>query len=380
MLEIALTKLYCYLPIRLDTCQDTRANKQLVLDNFELLFKEVLQYGMVREATFDSLGFPDDQNEDGSTARRDATIVQEHCQRAKDLSQEHQKEMRMKAMNAVAKERARATALTKVRILQILGDNKECERILLQEMKMPETSSRNQLTNATVNHFKKPMAKYLKSFCHVRMWDSLNKPAGWRWPNKHRRPGSASQGDLLTELAHSLRDKKVTLKVPVDPTYVAQEQSTSPEAPPPTVECLGANSCDFLEPASSFLSDGGWVSTVRNSVKGAIFIEEIDKDPKRRADVLSKIMLARLRTHVAKKVHSNCRAHYSLNWFQKQIPRLAAMIVMSQQVKDEPDNFDANGCLLKHPVLQWSGKRISFCRWFTFGIRRIVSVLRLCQS
>ena len=80
---IALTKLYCYLPIRLDTCQDTRANKQLVLDNFEVLFKEVLQYGMVREATFDSLGFPDDQNDDGSTARRDATIVQEHCQEGK---------------------------------------------------------------------------------------------------------------------------------------------------------------------------------------------------------------------------------------------------------------------------------------------------------
>ena len=104
-------QIYCCLPIRLDTCQDTRADKQLVLDNFQVLFKDVLEYGMVREATFDTLGFPDDQNEDGSTARRDATIVQEHCQRAKNLSHKRQKEMRMKAMNAVAEERARAAAL-----------------------------------------------------------------------------------------------------------------------------------------------------------------------------------------------------------------------------------------------------------------------------
>ena len=206
-------QIYCCLPIRLDTCQDTRADKQLVLDNFQVLFKDVLEYGMVREATFDTLGFPDDQNEDGSTARRDATIVQEHCQRAKNLSHKRQKEMRMKAMNAVAEERVRASALAKAQILQILSENRECERILLQEMKKPETSSRNQLTNATVDHFKKPTAPKLKSFCHVRMWDSLNKPAGWKWPNKQKRHGS----DSLIKFAHSLQDKKVTLKVPVDP-------------------------------------------------------------------------------------------------------------------------------------------------------------------
>ena len=177
------------------------------------------------------------------------------------------------------------------------------------------------------------------------MWDSLNKPTGWKWPNKQIKPGSHS----LIELAHSLQDKKLTLKVPVDPTHVAQEQSTSPEAPPPTLEFLGANSCNN-PPASSFLLDGGWVLSVQNSVKGAIFMEESDEDSKRRANVLSNIMKARFRTHVDKKVHRSCRGHYSLDWFKKQIPRLAAMIVMSQQVKDEPDNFDANGCLLKHPV------------------------------
>ena len=61
-------------------------------------------------------------------------------------------------------------------------------------------------------------------------------------------------------------------------------------------------------------------------------------------------MKARLKTHIAKKVHSSCSKHYSLKWFENQIPRLAAMIVMSQQVKNESKTLDANDCLMKHPV------------------------------
>ena len=175
--------MYC----RLDTCKDPNANKQLVHDNFDELYNEVLENGMISEETFDRLGFPEDEHEDGSICRKDGvSIRQEHRQRAKILSHKHQKELRKNALNAAAEKEAAAWTLEQAAISSIQTKNAACEKILFQEMKMPTTTGRRQLTNATQEQFNKPKKDLLQAFVHCRKWTGGSTEKGWKWPNKNK--------------------------------------------------------------------------------------------------------------------------------------------------------------------------------------------------
>ena len=70
------------------------ADEKLILDNFPILLEDVYNYGMVREETFDRLGFPEDRDSTGKIVRRDATITQEWMQRSKLLSHAYQRALR----------------------------------------------------------------------------------------------------------------------------------------------------------------------------------------------------------------------------------------------------------------------------------------------
>jgi hypothetical protein len=151
------------------------------------------------------------------------------------------------------------------------------------------------------------------------------------------------------ELAFECRSWTLKLKEPTVDVVLLEEQVAA--APNPTVETLGKAVDDVLPP-SFFLSDKIWVRQVHLNCVGGIFVdaEAVGEVMKERADLMAKLLRQRLAKHKSKKVDANKQSHYTLEWFSENVSRVAAIAVLANHVRDEPDTMDENACLLRHPT------------------------------
>jgi hypothetical protein len=153
----------------------------------------------------------------------------------------------------------------------------------------------------------------------------------------------------LVQLAFECRTGQLKLKELTVEEVVVREQVTA--APNPTVETLG-NANDHGPPPSFFLEDINWVEQVHLHCIGGYFVEmePVDDAMKTRADLLAKLIQQRLANHKSEKVDANKQSHFTLGWFSGNLSCVAAIAVLANHVRNEPDTIDGNACLLQYPT------------------------------
>jgi hypothetical protein len=191
------------------------------------------------------------------------------------------------------------------------------------------------------------LSKLLKAFIHVRRFTGSSPDRGWKWPNKNK--AKALGGNTLVMLTHECCAWQVTLKeLTVDQVVV---QDAVVIAPDPAVETLGTANNDE-PPPSFFLQDSNWVRQIRVNCAGGLFMETeaVDNAMMARADVLGKLIRQRLANHKAKKVDASKQSHFALGWFSGNVSCVAAIVVLANHTRAEPNSVDENACLLQHPT------------------------------
>ena len=80
----------------LATCRTNFSKEmyQLCIVLFDCLFKQCDEFDHIPDKIFEEVRFSFDKDNNGKEARRDATITQECCQRAKYLTHLHQQSLR----------------------------------------------------------------------------------------------------------------------------------------------------------------------------------------------------------------------------------------------------------------------------------------------
>jgi hypothetical protein len=154
----------------------------------------------------------------------------------------------------------------------------------------------------------------------------------------------------LVILAYECRTWQIKLKEPTVDDIDARDQVVA-AAPNPTIETLG-NAKDDEPPPSFFLRDRNWVRQIHLNCVGGVFLEteSVDDAMTARADLLAKLIRQRLVNHKSKKVDANKQSHFTLEWFSGNVSCFAAISVLANHVRDEPDTIDENACLLQHPT------------------------------
>jgi hypothetical protein len=99
----------------------------------------------------------------------------------------------------------------------------------------------------------------------------------------------------------------------------------------------------------SSLKTKKWVEQVNVHCVGGSFVEmeSVDDAMKTRADLLAKLIWQRLANHKSEKVDANKQSHFTLGWFSGNLSRVAAIAVLANHVRNEPDTIDENACLLQ---------------------------------
>ena len=87
------------------------------------------------------------------------------------------------------------------------------------------------------------------------------------------------------------------------------------------------------------------------SLLGAKFFEpnELDIVHFDKVDTTANMLFGRTQTHRREKVMDSHHDHYTLQLFEANIPRLAAMVVLADQVLDNLDPLNNTDCMLRHP-------------------------------
>lgn len=199
----------------ISTCRRLVLADELKLceESFPALYKHQLEHGHIPDSVYDALGFAQDLDPNNEIVRRDDGITREPFQRAKTLSHQYQRKLRLEikqqAQAVVASKRA--ALVTKVE--KILNNNKQCEIRLCTLLE--ETHSTNMsYANCTIEQFGKCNVEQLKGFIHTRQFSTHLKSTDWKWPSKKK--------DLV-ELAYERRHLEIILVIP-------PEDENEPEA------------------------------------------------------------------------------------------------------------------------------------------------------
>ena len=72
----------------------------------------------------------------------------------------------------------------------------------------------------------------------------------------------------------------------------------------------------------------------------------VDDTMTARADFLAKLIRQRLANHKSKKVDANKQSHFTLGWISSNVSRVAAIAVLTNNARDEPDDIDENAKIL----------------------------------
>ena len=116
----------------------------LCLRSFPYLFEVIKNKGHIDDHIFEDLGFPMDEDPEGHRIRRESNINQESRHRAKNLTHEHQVELRAERENEMELEEARKKSLKISDLEQKLLENEGYEKRmiikLLQDVPGPNSS------------------------------------------------------------------------------------------------------------------------------------------------------------------------------------------------------------------------------------------------
>ena len=157
----------------LKTCQRniTQSELQQITNSFKCLYQTTLKNGELSESDLQNAGFSSDQDQYGLDLTKDATIAQEHRQRAKCLTHEHQIHLRQERILSLKNEMMRKKQEAKDKLREKNRRNKDA-MTKLKDFMNQETLN---LEDATLQHFSKLKLCYLEAFILVRTIETKNK-------------------------------------------------------------------------------------------------------------------------------------------------------------------------------------------------------------
>jgi hypothetical protein len=199
----------------------------------------------------------------GNPAPKYQGISQEHRQRAKCLTHEHQKKLREKRLEAAMTAMIVRHAEKVQEFKNLVEMHDEC----MTELKRlaPEVEEPSQLD---LVHFsnRKIQVKHLKGFIHVRSWETVEKPKQHQWRNKGNLQQAQAGIDCLILQAHKLRSAPVKLKdIPAAPVKPAPPPPRHESATVLSTSSLNPFHCGAHKPASEFLSSQSWRNLVTSA-------------------------------------------------------------------------------------------------------------------
>jgi hypothetical protein len=325
--------------------------RNLCKEHFPTLVATAIKNGHVHEELYDNLGFPMDQDVEGNPVPKNQGISQEHRQRAKCLTHEHQVKLREKRLEA-AMAAMNVRHVKKVKdFMDLLQMHDECVVELGKVAPLVDEPSQLDLVHFS-NH--KIQVKHLKGYIHVRTWETVETPKGYKWKNKGNLQEAQAGIDCLILQAHKLRSAPVKLKdKPAAPV--------KPSPPPPrhesatiiTASSLNPFDCGAHKPASELLSNENWRNLVTSSWRRDA--EKINHSTHQttldRANKLQSILLNRLQKHIKAKIEegklsSDVWSHWCLHLTASKLGNIAAiMVLLCQVVEDLGCKLDGK-CLL----------------------------------
>jgi hypothetical protein len=135
-----------------DTCKKMNDHKNLCIEKFTPLYHHINEHGHVPDEVFESHGFPVDLDEHDKPVRRPAGISQEHLQRAKNLSHEHQKVLRRERTDEITRTQQDKLVEEKLKVLRMLESNRQCETTLMELVGGPQPRAPAQADLAHFNN------------------------------------------------------------------------------------------------------------------------------------------------------------------------------------------------------------------------------------
>ena len=101
----------------------TKDECKLCIDMFPTLMEHFQENGHIEDEFFEKLGFPMDEDTDGSFVRRDTTINQETRQRTKCLTYHHQASLREERIAIIENEDRRKAADNQLKLQNLIKDH-----------------------------------------------------------------------------------------------------------------------------------------------------------------------------------------------------------------------------------------------------------------
>jgi len=148
----------------------TQQEYDIITKSLPILILEMQEKGHVSESTFDQLGFPMDERTNGEIFEQNATITQEHLQRAKSFTHHFQNNERLKIKQQINLKKQQQNEKIEARQQHQIKLSRECVvRILNKKMKNSKlTYPLDSLENATLQHVAAAKKDMLKAFLSVR--------------------------------------------------------------------------------------------------------------------------------------------------------------------------------------------------------------------
>jgi hypothetical protein len=312
----------------------TEEEYQLCLDNFVELLILLLKNGHLPDKEFLDRGFPPDTNYKGEAVPRLAGISQEHCQRAKILSHEHQVKLRAdlveEKMAIVRKKQEEANAS----INKTLADNQSCEEkimdiVLVEWVPTPMPKDGLTLKHACDRNFHTCTIPELKPFLKAR---------GEKIPSR--------KADLA-KAAYEAREKVLTLQVTPDVL------TTETEAEEPRQPVVISVPVTTHSEHSTFIAGHEFIFVVQKAFdpkdlhlrQDTIDIDTLNKE----TEALWKNMKYRLDYHMQQKVPEQKRKSWVFKFVRDNLGRASsAMIIMGHVNTKRVLTNNNKTCVLKN--------------------------------
>ncbi len=307
--------------------------------NFDSLYSEMFSKGHLSDEFMLGFGFSPDRDGNGKTVHRLATIAQEHLQRAKILSHEHQATLRQGRLEKLAQEKINKLTQQRLDLITTKARNDSCVKIL------QEISGSQSLADCQLIHFqhRRCNEKLLKAFIHCRSWKGPKPRGSDPWPKKKGKAADGEDANTYVAWAYGVRCSEVILDVPTEVNN--NEEECADKAPAPTIESLVERQNN--DKPSDYLRDEEWSLNVGTTFEFAKKAEQSD-ELFACADIVHRRLLSRLNTHVTDKVDPEKEQHWCLEWYRKNMARFVSIVAMAGHL-DDPKLCKAPDSYIKSP-------------------------------
>lgn len=338
----------------LRTCRNIQTHELVPIEeNLAHLLHEQRTKGYIDDDTLDHYGIREDVDTYGDVIRRDATITNESCQRAKNLSAPYQcglrEEVKVRALEKKKEEAEKSN--------RFILDHLERSKKAVKKMTGSENADSATLAQLSLAEFAKPLGPELKSFHFVRKFASKAESKAFKYPNKGKlseakkaakQPPEAEEN--LINYAFQMRAKSIKLRqpevlLPVSTAVLPRPIPNVVAAFPRTTSVISRAPGD---PPSTLLQNSAWLSRFNAVFRGFKTPTDLDDSQRENADKLSTKLLQRLDTHLKRKVSTpKARFHKVWNFFRDNVSNLAAMIQCADHVRRKIE-------LAKHDDALWN--------------------------